>query len=365
MHADRFRALVDAEGPFVSIYFDDSHDTADAAAQLDSRMRDVRKQLEDAAVGASVIEAVNSAVRAKHPPVGRSGRAVIVAGTTVVLDEHLAVPPVTTTLRVSDLPYIVPVVEHGMSHTHYLLVAVDHTGADIVLRDGGSHAESVTGSGHPVHLAHAAEAGEYGGAQGRVDEAVRKNIREVADRVTHLVDEHRVGIVFVAGDARTELAAALPERAADKVVLVRGGGRAQGIDEAEVHREIGAEFSRRRLADADTAGQRLAAGLGTGLAVQGLADVAAALRDGAVDTLIIGELGEATLVADHDQLAMIGADAATVSDLGGSPDRVVRADEALPLLAVATGASLVRAGEGPSPADGVAAVLRYADPGER
>ena len=365
MDANRFRQLVEATGPFVSLYFDDSHDTADAAAQLDSRLRDVRKHLEDASVDAAVIAAVDAAVRAKRPPVGRSGRGLIVSGTTVVLDEHLAVPPVATTLRVSGLPYIVPVVEHGMSHTTSLLVAVDHTGADIVLRDGGSRAETVEGSGHPVHKAHAAEGAEYGGAQGRVEEAVRKNIREVADRVTHLADEHRVDIVFVAGDARTELATALPERVSDKLVLIKGGGRAAGIDKAEVHQEIADEFARRRTAAVDAAAQRFAAGRGSGLAVEGLADVTAALRDGAVETLIIGDLGVTTVVADHEQLTMLGPDADTVSDLGGSPDRVLRADEALPLLAVATGAALVYAGDSLAPADGVGAVLRYADTGAR
>ena len=369
MNAERFRRLVDATGPFVSVYFDDSHDTQDAAAQLDARLRDVRKHLEDEAVDAGVIEAIDAAVRAKHPPVGRSGRAVIASAApgapAIVLDEHLAVPPTTTSIRVSELPYFVPVVEHGMLHTSYLLVAVDHTGADIALRDGVSHAETAEGSGHPVHKAHKAETVGYGGPQGRVDEAVRKNIREVADRVTHLFDDKKVGIVFITGDARTELAAALPERVADKAVQLKGGGRAAGTDEAEVHQEIGEEFAKRRLAAIHDAAQRFAAGHGAGLAVEGLADVTSALRDGAVETLIIGELADATVVADHDQLALIGPDADTVSALGGSPDRVLRADEALPLLAVATGATLVRNDELLRPADGIGAVLRYPDMGQR
>ena len=95
--------------------------------------------------------------------------------------------------------------------------------------------------------------------------------------------------------------------------------------------------------------------------MEGLAEVAAALRDGSVDTLIVGDLGEATVVADHDRLALLGADAETVSELGGSPDRVLRADEALPLLAVAAGAALVRTGGRLEPADGIGAVLRYPD----
>ncbi|MCB1287477.1 MAG: hypothetical protein KDB47_07230 [Mycobacterium sp.] len=365
MHAERFRGLVDATGPFVSVYFDDSHDTRDAEAQLDARLRDLRKHLEEQSIDAAAIQAIDAAVRAKHPPVGRSGRLLIARvddrGSEVLLDEHLILPPVNTELRVSELPWLVPVVEHGMLHTSYLLVAVDHTGADIWLHDGRARSETVEGSGYPVHKAHKAETAGYGGPQGRVDEAVRKNLREVADRLTHVVDETGAGIVFVTGDARTELLDELPERVATRAVALRGGGRAAGTDQDEVHREIGQEFLKRRLAAIDDAAQRFAAGRGTGLAVEGLADVTAALRDGAVDTLIIGDLGESTVVADHDQLALVGPDARTVSDLGGSPDRVLRADEALPLLAVAINAALVRTDERLSPADGIGAVLRYAD----
>jgi len=368
MHAERFRTLIEARGPFVSVYFDDSHDTADATNQLDARLRDIRKHLEDQSVDTDVIEAIDSAVRAKHPPVGRSGRGVIASGATIVVDQHLSVPPVTTILRVSDLPYILPVVEHGIPHTSYVLVAVDHTGADIsVHHDGTSATETVEGSGYPVHKAHKADTAGYGGPQGRVEEAVRKNIREVADHLTRVSDETGADVVFIAGevDARAELVAELPERVAAKAVQIQGGGRTAGTDPAEVHREIAEEFARRRLAVIADAAERFAAGHGAGLAVEGLADVTAALRDGAVETLIIGDLGNATVVADHDQLLLCAPDADTVSALGGSPDRVLPADEALPLLAVATGAALVRTDERLKPADGIGAVLRYGDPGQR
>lgn len=373
MHADRFRHLIDATGPFVSVYFDDSHDTADAAAQLDARLRDIRKHLEEAVaegrVDAAVIEAIDTAVRAKHPPVGRSGRGVIAAGTRIVLDQHLAVPPVSTVIRVSDLPYILPVVEHGIPHTAYLLVAVDGTGGDISLYDSTSPgarsgSQTVDGSGYPVHKAHKAETSGYGGPQGHVEEAVRRNIREVAEHITKVCDDSGADVVFITGEvaARAELLAELPERVADKAVQLQGGGRAAGTDPAEVAHEIAAEFANRRRAVIGDAVERFNAGHGAGLATEGLAAVTAALRDGSVDTLIIGDLGATTIVADHDQLMLSGPDAETVSGLGGSPDRVLPADEALPLLAVTSGASMVTADGHLSPADGVAAVLRYADP---
>ena len=325
MQSDRFRGLVDAKGPFVSVYFDDSHDSGEAVAALDARLRDLRKHLEEQSVDAAVIEAIETAARAKHP-IGPSGRGLIAAGTRIVLDEHLIRPPAATILRVSDLPYLVPVIEHGALHTSYLTVAVDNTGADIALASGTE----------TVHN------GDHAGPQGK-DEAVRKNIREVADRVTHLVDQTGADIVFITGEvsARSELLAELPERVAAKAVQLQGGGRTAGTDAAEVHHEMNQEFLKRRLAAIDEAAQRFNAGRGAGLAVEGLPDVTIALRDGSVDTLIIGDIGDATVVDD-----------------GGEQ----RADEALPFLAVATHAALVRTDERISPADGIGAVLRYADP---
>lgn len=366
MRSNRFHQLAHATGMFISVYFDDSHDTGDATAQLDARLRDIRKHLEEHSVDPAAIKAIADAVRASHPPVGPSGRGVIARldgkTTEILLDEHLLRPPTSTLVRVSQLPYLVPVVEHGMLHTGYLVVAVDHTGADIDVHDGRSRSETIEGSGYPVHEARKAETAGYGGPQGRVRESIRKNIREVADRVTHLVDESGADIVFVTGEVepRAELVAALPERVAGRAVPLRGGGRTAGTDQDEVMQEMSEEFHRRRLAITADAAQRFAAGRGTGRAVEGLSEVTAALRDGAVDTLIIGDLGDATVVADTD-LTMIATSADALSVLGGAPARVLRADEALPLLAVATGAALIRTGEGMDPAEGIGAVLRYAE----
>ncbi len=74
-------------------------------------------------------------------------------------------------------------------------------------------AESVQGSGHPVHKAHRAETADIGGPPpGLVEGKVRKNIREVADRLTRLADETAADIVFITGEAgaRAELVGELP-----------------------------------------------------------------------------------------------------------------------------------------------------------
>jgi hypothetical protein len=45
MDSERFRQLLATRAPFASVYFEDSHDTQDAAAQLELKWRAVREQL--------------------------------------------------------------------------------------------------------------------------------------------------------------------------------------------------------------------------------------------------------------------------------------------------------------------------------
>jgi hypothetical protein len=364
MDSERFRQLLTAKGPFASIYYDDSHDTEDAAAQLDARWRDMRKHLEQQSVDEALISTLEQAVVGARPPVGRSGRGVIAGADGVAINEHLIRPPEATTIRVSELPYIVPLVEHAVVHRTYVLAAVDHAGGDITLHQGRSErSETVDGGGYPVHKAKGAETPGYGDPQPRTEEQTRKNIRAVAERLTSVVDETGAEVVFVRGEVRSraDLVAELPERVANRVVELDIGARNSVVDEGELSQAIHTEFQLRRLAAIDDAAQRFQAETGrqSGLAAEGLGAVCAALRDGAVDTLIIGDIGDATVVAGDD-LALIAQNADVLSELGAAPSRTLRADEALPMVAVAMDASLVRIDERLEPADGIAAVLRYA-----
>lgn len=359
MRAERFRHLLSAEGPFASIYFDDSHDTADAEAQLELKWRGLREQLEEQG-GKELADVVEPAVLGARPPVGRSGRGLIAAAGRLLVNEHLIRPPAASAARVSELPYLVPLVEHADQHNTYLLAAVDHAGADITVhRADVERVEEVDGGGYPVHHAQRAETPGRGDPQRTVENAQAKNIRTVSERLATLLDGTKAEVVFVLGEvqSRTDLVADLPERVADRMVELKVGARNSGIDD-EVRHAIDEEFLLRRVAVIDDAAQRFQAGQGSGSAAQGLDAVCAALRDGAVETLIIGDIGEATVVIG-DAVTMVAPNADVLSELGEAP-RVVRADEALPMAAVATDANLVRTDERLTPADGVAAVLRYA-----
>jgi hypothetical protein len=187
----------------------------------------------------------------------------------------------------------------------------------------------------------------------------------VTERLAKVVDDASPEIVFLVGEvqSRSDLTADLPERVASRIVELHVGARHSGYDDEALQHEIEQEFQRRRVAVIDDAAQRFSAesGRGSGLATEGLDGVTAALRAGAVDTLIIGELGDATVVADDD-IAVIAPNPNVLSELGAAPTQTLRADEALPMVALATDASLVRTDERIAPKDGIAAVLRYALP---
>jgi peptide chain release factor subunit 1 len=350
MDSELLLPLLTTPGPFTSIYFEDSHDTADAAAQLDLKWRGLRDQLVEQGATESVTAKIECAVMDLPPPIGRSGRGVVAGANGVVLNEHLLRPTATPIVRVSELPYVVPIVEHGLQDLDYLVVAADHTGADISVHGRGwLRPEAVDGGGRDAQL--------------RTDEDARKNLRAVADRVSELVDAGGTDAVFVVGEvrSRSDLLATLSDRVKALVVELRVGARHSGHDFDEVQQAIEAALLKRRLAVIDNAAQRFTAEVGrqSGLAAEGLGPVCSGLRQGAVDTLIIGDIGEETVVAD-DELTTVAPNAEVLSEQGAAAARTLRADEALPMFAISVGASLVRTDERISPAGGIGAVLRYA-----
>ncbi len=363
MHADRLKGLAKAQGPFVSVYFDDSHDTLDAAEQLEVKWGDIRRHLEDMGAGTNVLGLLEQAVLHHRPAVGRRGRAVIATGDQVLVDEPLIAPPAATVVRLSDYPYVVPLIGMQVQHPTYVFAAVDHTGADISLFQGGAvTSKTVDGGGYPVHKPVTAGWNGYGDLQHTTEEAIRMNCRAVADELTRLVDEADPKVVFLSGEVRSlaDVISELPERVAERVSQLHAGARKSGIDEEQIRELTAAEFDRRRGIEMTGIADRFEAeiGRGSGLAAEGVASVSAALRDGNVGTLIVGELGDATVVTGK-ALTTIAPDAEALSELGEPVERVARADEALPFGAIAVGAALVRADHRISPAGGVGALLRY------
>ncbi|MEE4025685.1 hypothetical protein V1Y59_21555 [Gordonia sp. PKS22-38] len=365
MHTDRLRQLATEKGPFISVYLDDSHNTEEAGRGLELRWRALREQLESANAPTVALDEVETAVLDGAPPVGESGRAVVADSEQILLDEHLIRPPVSPVARWSSLPYVIPLVEHGRESVRHIVAIVDHRGADLRIINGDSvtHSETIEGEGYPVHKASGAETPGYGDPQPHTEEQARKNIREVARRLVELVDAEHPEVVFVVGEHQSvgDLSAELPKRVTEIAVDLGIGARGASIDEAVIRAAIAEEMLRRRNSALAEAAERFRAeqGRDSGLGVEGLTSVCGALRNGEVDTLLVGDLGDATVVVGDDLMAMAPTPE-NLSELGASPADVLRADEALPLIALRTDSDLVRLDERLAPKDGVAALLRYA-----
>ncbi len=355
--------LLATRGPVASVYYDDSHDTQDAAERLEVLERDVARELEQQGAPQPLIASVTRAMNERPATEHRSGRALIVSLDGVAVDEHLVVPPVTPVIRASELPYVIPLVENGSVSGPYMVAAVDQVGADLTRYQGKStFSETVVGEGFPVHKAASAGLNAWGDSQHRVEEEVRKNLRAVADRLTAEMDGHPLDFIVLVGQerVRAELVSELPHRVAERIVQPGVGSRQTGVDRV-VRVAVAHELNNRRSIHSGRIMDRYGAeeGRGSGLAVAGLAAVTAALRERSVATLIIGQMHDETVLAGDD-LTLPGSDPDTLSDFGIAPTQTLRADEALPYAALAIGADLVCAPEHLRLTDGVGALLRHA-----
>lgn len=367
MRSQHLRSLVDAQGPFASVYFDDSHDSQDAVEQVETTWHVLRKHLEEQGTTAGVIGRLEDAVLRHRPAVGRRGRALIASDERLLVDEYLISPPPSPSARWSDYPYVLPLIELEMCRPTYVFAAVSHAGADVVLdQDGVITSTSVDGGGYPVHKPATAGWSGYGDLQRTTEEAVRMNVRAIADSLTRLVDEAQPEVVFVRGElrARTDVVSALPKRVAQRVSQLHSGAQKRRLEGQEIRDLVAAEFDTRRRVETSEIAARFRAelGRGSGLAAEGLGPVCAALRDGDVDTLIVAALGDATVVTGKSRTT-VAPDPDALSELGEPVERIARADEALPFAAIAIGAALVRADSRTAPSDGIGALLRYVTAG--
>ncbi|MBK1784324.1 Rv2629 family ribosome hibernation factor [Prauserella cavernicola] len=364
MDTTGLRELVTTDGPFASVYFNDSHDTADAAKQLELRWREVRERLEEQGAQQATLDAMSSAVLDSQPPVGRSGRALVAAGDRVLVDSELDAPPEHAVARLSELPYLVPLAELGERPPAHVVVVADHVGADVTAFDIDGNVvdeQTVEGSENSVHKVRGGGPA-HRDIQSRAEETAKHNIGRIADVVGAVARGIGAGLVVLAGEsqARKELHDALPEQARRVATELQSGARNDNGSDNELREQVAALLTRTKQARRDEAAERFRAAFGQqqGLAVQGLQATTAALREANVEVLLVGDPGDAevftggepTLVAlRRDELETLGADSISRQ----------RVDEALPAAAIAGAAEIVATGETLEPTDGVAALLRH------
>ncbi|MGW4528934.1 Rv2629 family ribosome hibernation factor [Amycolatopsis sp. NPDC004378] len=360
MDTSALRDLTTAGGPFASVHFDESHDTEDAAKQLELRLKEVEAALSDQHADQATIDAVLRAARDREPPVGKAGRSIVAAHGSVLLDRRLAAPPPSQVARFSALPYLLPLATHEADTLPYLVVVTDQVGADVTEHGRGApHTETIDGEDPPA---------VQGGSgpdhrEKQIGETARQNLDAVAQHVAKAAERIRAEVVFLAGEvqARSTLHERLPEAVRRITTEVEGAGRAPGSSRDELDRQVHEVLAGRRLAGLDDVAEtfRAESGRESGLAVSGLEAVATALNEANVATLLVGSPGD-TSVFTGPEPAQVAVGKAGLQALGVPEPEEHRADEAIPFAAVATGADVVVLDERLELWEGFGALLRHA-----
>jgi hypothetical protein len=365
MNTGDLRRLLDHPGPFATVHLDASHDTENAAHEQELRWRAARRDLAEKGAGEETLAALDEAVADAPPAVGKAGRLLVAAGREVLLDRALAGPPPTPVTRVGALPYLLPLVELDAGEVPHVAALVDRIGADVraVDADGTVRSEHTTeGENHPVHKVRGG-GWSHLHIQHNVEETVHRNVLRVAEELARLVDDVHARLLVVAGDNQVvaELKDALPPRC-QAILAEPPAARREAHDEFD--RIVTSLATERARTERDAVIERFRAELATndGLAVQGLAESTAALRESNAAAVVVSDLTDATLWTSTEPRSV----ALTEDELratGAADVTQTRADEALPTAALLVGAELVSAsdirGEAVPVRDGVGVLLRH------
>ncbi|GAB3808353.1 hypothetical protein GCM10027605_40700 [Micromonospora zhanjiangensis] len=232
MQLSDLRPLYARPGPWASVYLDASRDTEDAAAAVDLRWRALREELEHQRTEPDTVAALDDVVRRHEPGVGDYGLAAFATGGRVVHTEYLSAPPRRDLAAHGPIPHAMPLVAQRGEQIPWVRVLASRTGADldsVCVGEVPRKAQVEGGSRYPITRVRAG-----GWAQARFQrEAMtswKRNADDSAAATADLADRVGAEVVVVAGDpqARSMLAAQLPERWQDRVVQIDAGSRAWG-----------------------------------------------------------------------------------------------------------------------------------------
>jgi hypothetical protein len=370
---DALSPLLATPGPYATAYLDASRAEELGPQKVELRWRALRDSLAEQGADGATLDAMEAAVGGHADVTGAHGQLLVGSGGRLRYDVVLPGPPRREIARWAALPHLMPMVAQLGPLVPYVLALVDRTGADLTVHGpAGQWSLEVQGDASEVH-----KTGVGGWAQlryqHRAENLWEANARQVADAVEAAVRGTAAQVVVLAGDvrARETLRKVLAEPAAELVVELQTGGRAEGVDEHKLAGEVAAVVAR-VAADADQAvldrfaeaRGRADAGVGEVLAVAGIADAVEALRKAQVETLLVVD------DPSSDEEAWIGPEpvhlgltAEELAEMGVAEPARDRLDAALVRAAAGTDASIVTLTSGQLEVrDGVGATLRYADP---
>ncbi|QYJ03490.1 hypothetical protein KUV85_14305 [Nocardioides panacisoli] len=298
MQLGDLRNVYDADGPFATVYLEGRSPAEDAEQQVRLRWDDLRGRLADDGADEATLEALDAAVLVEDiTEVQTDGRVLVANASGVLLDEawDAALGEGDAAHHGKD-PELGAYVREVAGSTRLLVAIADQQGA-VVRRivaapqhslDDRRESEVEPASEESVHKPREG-AFSHNQIQRRADEAVKQNVRKIAEHLDEAARAWRPDVVVLAGEVqgrtalRDELTPALQEIHRE---VEQGGTDDDAAEEAlaEQLRLIAEEVSR---AHAQEVAERFDHGRAHDQAAEGPAAVEQALEMGAVASVLL------------------------------------------------------------------------------
>lgn len=353
--------LSERSGPFATVWVGRSGMGPWGRAGDDIAAGDVLVGLRDEGVPDAVAVSVGDALS----EVGDDARGVVVVadegGVRVV--EELPDPPRRELARWAPLPSLSPVLEHRQADIPVIVVLVDRTGADVVVRrpGGEERASEVEGGDEPVTKS-APGGWSQRRYQQRAEDSWEHNAAAVAEHVRELTVGALPDLIVLGGDQRavTLVADALPAELHAVVRTITAGRAADGSEsrrEADIERLVDSVVAEETVgllhAFEDQTGAR---------AVNGVAATIAALQRSQVDVLFVhDDADDERTACVAPSAGVIGVERDELEAMGATEIVEGRLIDVAINAALRTGAAVRIVPDVAMIDDGLAAVLRWAD----
>jgi len=359
--------VLTADGPFVTVHVDAQSAVEQAEDRYDLQWKNVLRELADKGVDGATREAV-SAARGRHAD--GASRLVIAttADATVRLAVSLGTPPRRQVVDVGPLPHLLPLVDDVTTQVAHVVVLADRTGADVSAYYDDAHtAGQVTVTGHAPDIRKVMVGGwSHLRYQHRAENGWEANARDIVGTVVELAGAVGAQMIVAAGDER-ELSLVrehLPAHLAAMFVEVPGGRGQDGSSEL-VRRRVADAVALHHATEVLDLLERYSQERGQHKrAVDGVADVVAALRKAQVETLLVTtDAPGYSMLLFGPEPAMVATRAEELVALGVQDPQEGPMVDVLIRAAIGTAADvqLVPHELSTAPRGGVGAVLRYAD----
>jgi hypothetical protein len=367
MRLNRLQPLARAEGPVASVCLDVSRTTENADHELRLRWKSVAGAL--SADGAPTRLVDDLAERLLEPLSygGELQRYVVMTAGECLIDSAAPLQPTQQDYgHFGPMAHVMPLVRLRARTSPYVLVKVDHVGADIVCADSTGLDTRLWRSEGDHEVLHKVPGGGWSHRryQSRVEDSWDRNADQVVENLDKIVADHRGEPVFLVGDpyARSVVRTHATGRIAEQLIDLGHGSRAAGSSDESIERSIVDELAARRVAARDDglSVYRARRGRAEGVATD-LSAVVEALREGSLETLLMVDRPDSsTRLWAGSAPNLIGHDADELTALGVGERFEDRADEVILRALIDLDGELHLLDDPPDDlADGVGGLLRF------